>query len=95
MDHENTSRMKRTWLWAAALMLLALCGGCAPPQIVVAQGFAGQHVVRYTIQNSGQTQNDEALFNLGARICTQGEDGSDQNCKDSLLLENVKPRSIY
>ncbi|HEX7481555.1 MAG TPA: hypothetical protein VF331_27370 [Polyangiales bacterium] len=78
------------------LLLLALTAGCTPPPVLIAQGFAGERVVRYTIQKNPQGDKETGqLYDLRVRLCNQGEDASDSNCQDTMLLENVKPQSVY
>ncbi len=75
---------------------LFLVCGCAPQQVLIAQGFAGERVVRYTIQKNAQGDEKSGdLFDLRVRLCNQGDDGSDSNCQDTVVLENVKPQSVY
>jgi hypothetical protein len=77
--------------------LAALLTGCAgPTQVLVSQRYAGERVVRYTIEPSGQaTKETGQLYNLRVRICGVESSGTDSNCKDSMVLENVQPRSVY
>lgn len=79
-------------------LVLALLGlaGCTPPPVLIAQGFSGDRVIRYTIQNVGGGDGDTGnLYDLSVRLCNQGEDSSDQNCKDTVILKNVYPGSVY
>ncbi len=83
----------------AALFALTfvLAAGCArPTQILVSQRYAGERVVRYTIEPTGQsTEKTGQLFNLRVRLCGVENAGNDTACKDSMVLENVQPRSVY
>jgi hypothetical protein len=89
-------RMKTQIILSGIWFALVSTLGCTPPQILVAQGFAGDRVVRYTIQQVPQAGDDDKnLFDLRVRLCNQGEDASDQDCKDSMLLQNVAPESVY
>jgi len=78
------------------IALLTAVGGCAgPTQVLVSQRYTGERVVRYTIEPTGQsTEKSGQLYNLRVRLC--GVDGaSDKQCQDSMVLENVQPRSVY
>jgi hypothetical protein len=71
--------------------------GCSvtPPR-VVAQGYVGDRVVRYSWEPTGE-RGDEAgrLYALKVRICNQRSDGAETNCMESVILENVQPLSAY
>jgi hypothetical protein len=80
------------------LGLLGLLGltGCTPPPVLIAQGFSGDRVIRYTIQNVGAGNDDTGnLYDLSVKLCNQADDASDQNCKDTVVLQNVYPGSVY
>lgn len=79
------------------LILVAASAGCAgPTQVLVSQRYAGERVARYTIEPTGQsTEATGALYNLRVRLCGVEGNGSDTQCQDSMVLENVQPRSVY
>lgn len=81
---------------SGALALLTLGTGCfGPTQVLVSQRYSGARVVRYTIEPTGQsTEKSGQLYNLRVRLC-QAEGANDTQCQDSVLLENVQPRSVY
>ncbi|MBI2374041.1 MAG: hypothetical protein HYV07_08585 [Deltaproteobacteria bacterium] len=82
----------------ALLGFFALAGtGCVTsPNVLIGQGFVSERVVRFAIQPTGQgTQETGALFNLLMRMCNASDNGTTDQCKDTLLLENVMPRSVY
>jgi hypothetical protein len=88
--------LNKTITLGLGLLLLALAAGCTPPQVLIAQGFAGERVVRYTIQQNAEgTKDTGTLYDLRVRLCNQGNDGADSNCQDTMLLQNVKPQSVY
>ena len=69
---------KKTIAWGIVLLGLALASGSATPQVLIAQGFAGERAVRYTIRKSGQSTKESGdLFNLCVRLCDHNNDGSD------------------
>jgi hypothetical protein len=83
-----------------AFALLALAAfGCAPPNVLVNHSYASSDKSILTfIQKSGATvgsgDNKTNLFNVFLRVCTQGANNTTTSCKDTLLLENVDPKSI-
>jgi hypothetical protein len=77
------------------LCVLALAG-CAPPKVLVAHSYAtSDKSIEALMQRSGETvgntQAKNNLFNVFMRVCNQGADNTQSNCKDSVILENVKP----
>ena len=81
----------------ATLILVAASAGCAgPTQVLVSQRYTGERVARYTIEPTGQgTDTTGALYNLRVRLCGVEGNGADKQCQDSMVLENVQPRSVY
>jgi hypothetical protein len=84
-------------------LLLAVCGlsavGCAVPKVLVDHSYAtSDKSLEILIQRSGEAvgtgQNKTNLFNVFMRVCNQGADNTQANCKDSVILENVDPRSL-
>ena len=82
------------------LALLALWAtGCAVPKVLVDHSYAtSDKSLEILIQRSGEVvgtgQNKTNLFNVFMRVCDQGTDNTQVNCKDSVILENVDPRSL-
>jgi hypothetical protein len=85
--------------WGSTLVVAAaacqLRCSVAPPR-VVAQGYVGERIVRYSWEPSGQ-RGDEAgrLYALKVRICNQRRDGAETNCMETVILENVQPLLPY
>lgn len=83
------------WPTFAGLVLTA----CATPTYLVGQRFSsgqGSRYARYTISPTAATSNsDGRLYDLSVRLCDQQEDGASSHCKDSLVLQNVVPRTVY
>jgi hypothetical protein len=84
-------------------ILLALCAlaaaACAPPKILVDHSYATtDKSLEILIQRSGEAvntgQQKTNLFNVFMRVCNQGADNSQASCKDSVILENVDPKSL-
>ena len=78
------------FVWCA----LAIAG-CAPPKVLVAHSYATtDKSIEALLQRSGETgvgQNKSNLFNVFMRVCDQGADNTQSNCKDTVILENVRP----
>lgn len=73
--------------------------GCAVPKVLVDHSYAtSDRSLEILIQRSGEAvgtgQNKTNLFNVFMRVCNQGADNTQANCKDSVILENVDPRSL-
>ncbi|HZF52431.1 MAG TPA: hypothetical protein VE093_27440 [Polyangiaceae bacterium] len=83
----------------ALVALIALCGvACGPPpKVLTQQTFIGpDKVYQERIQNTGQTDpsTKRSLFNFSVNVCDVAETGA-SNCKETMVLENVDPESIY
>ncbi|MBI4702162.1 MAG: hypothetical protein HY744_13610 [Deltaproteobacteria bacterium] len=87
----------RIALVGAVLVGAAFGAGCAEtPNILVDQTFVGGRVVRMTIMPTGEgTEETGRLFNMYVRACEQKPDGTAAACKDTLVIENLVPASVY
>lgn len=85
--------------FVSAFLMSAMLAGCAgPTQVLINQKYASGRVVRYTIEPSGESTEDSGqLFNMRVRLCDLASDGStaESRCQDSMVIENVQPRSVY
>ncbi|MCB9551414.1 MAG: hypothetical protein H6705_05940 [Myxococcales bacterium] len=65
--------------------------GCGPPpKVMVDHGFLGQsRTVKLLMQ-----RNAAGTFDQSIRVCTLAE-GKETACKDTVVLENVTPGSLY
>lgn len=82
---------------AAALAPLVGCAS-VPPKVLVAQSFHGEDKnVETMIQDTGQADpaSKQKLYNVMVRACNVTEGTATEACKDSTVLENVLPQSIY
>jgi hypothetical protein len=82
------------------LSLVALAGvACGPPpKVLTQQTFIGpDKVYQERIQNKGQVDpsTKRQLFNFTVNICDAAENGTPKNCKETLILENVYPESVF
>ena len=92
----ETAKMKTTTRRLAlaglgALMLLT--SACAPPKIMISQGFAGDKSSQYLMRPAG-SNDDQKMYNFYIRICDLADDASTSNCQDTLLLENVTNKPL-
>lgn len=86
------STLKCTLGAALAIALAAsVATACQPPMVLVDQAFMGEkRTAKIVMQQSGEGHFDEYI-----RICDLKPDGTETNCKDTLVLENVVAGSLY
>lgn len=80
------------------LILSAALAGCGmPPKVLVGHNFVGpQKSVKMMLQDSGQKNkaNDQRVFNVFVRMCDVNAE-TEASCKDTQILDNVAPGSVY
>lgn len=82
--------MKTIRIALAGLVVGALATGCVAPKVMVDQTFMGDtHTVKMLMQ-----KNAAGTFDQSLRVCTI-EKGAETQCKDTVVLENVTPGSLY
>ncbi|HVJ88546.1 MAG TPA: hypothetical protein VM580_02005 [Labilithrix sp.] len=83
---------------ATVLLVAAAAFGCSPPpKVLVGHNFAGSDKsVKVMLQDSGQVDkaNNRRLFNVFVRMCDVTAN-SEASCKDTQVLDNVVPGSVY
>lgn len=81
-------------LFAVALATTAV--GCAPPnKILVGQTFIGEdRSIKILMTKPGEGGDKGQFVDQYVRVCTL-KDGQEVDCKDTLVLENVAPGSLY
>lgn len=82
-----------------ALAIVSLVGCSPPPKVLVAHNFASSDKsIQTFIQQSGESVGSDKdktnLFNVYMRVCDQDAKNGLAQCKDSLILSNVNPKSI-
>ncbi len=90
--------MKSIRILFVALLALAGVACGPPPKILTQQTFIGpDKVYQERIQTTGKTDpsTKRLLYNFTVNICDVAENGATTNCKETLLLENVYPESIF
>lgn len=96
--------IRRLLIPAAALLSLAGCG--AAPAVMADHYMIGDKSVAILMQRAGFLSEDlkaqlgsdagaEDLFHVIARICDFDASGKETACKQTLVLPNVFPQSIY
>jgi hypothetical protein len=75
---------------AAALALTAFLCSCAIPKIMASYAYVGDTKTTKTLMEPAT----KGLFNSYMRVCNLEANATETNCKDSLILENVTPRSL-
>jgi hypothetical protein len=86
-------------LLAAAASTSIACG--PPPKVLVHQEFfppalGEDKIAQESMQLSGQSTDKQRLFNYSIRICDVNPQGvAKPTCKETLILENVSPKTIY
>jgi hypothetical protein len=93
--------IKTHCLFATALafgsLVLGSLGCAPPPKILVGHGFAGPNKsTKVMIHDSGEVNpaNKMKVFDVWMRVCDQ-QGSAESACKDTKILENVVPVSIY
>lgn len=80
-----------------ALLAFAQAGCSTPPKVLVGHNFAGsQKSVKVMLQDSGQTNkaSGQKVFNVFVRMCDVSTE-TEASCKDTQVLDNVVPGSVY
>ncbi|MDI1448297.1 hypothetical protein [Polyangium sp. 6x1] len=83
----------------ALVALIALFGiACGPPpKVLTRQTFLGaEKVYQERMQTRGEVDpsTKQVLFDFSVQVCDATETGS-TNCKETKVLQNVVPQSIY
>jgi hypothetical protein len=84
----------------AGAIAVAGASGCAsaPPRILVRHNFAGpEKSTKVLLQDSGEKDpsSKQELYNVLIRVCDAKADNTEAQCKDTTLLTNVRPGSVY
>lgn len=88
----------KTKISAALLALLALPACAPPPKVLVASSFNGtDKTSKVIIQESGQidTSTKKKLFNVFVRVCDLDAKNMETACKDTVVVQDVIPGTVY
>ncbi len=69
-----------------------LLGACVPPKVLTSHSFLDSDKSVRTLM---QQADDKRLFNVFMRVCDVQGTNVDANCKDTMVLGNVNPGSVY
>ncbi|APR78360.1 Hypothetical protein A7982_03707 [Minicystis rosea] len=90
--------MSSNMRFLAVLAALSLPACAAPSKVMVANGFSGDDKVAKTlILDGGQVDpsTKQRLFNVYVRICDIDPKNNESKCKDTTVLQNVVPGTVY
>ena len=84
---------KRAFATLAAVAFSLLGAACAPPKVMIDHSYVdADKASKSYIQRSA---DNDKLFDLSVRVCDVQASNTDTNCKDSKVLGNVVPGSVY
>jgi hypothetical protein len=100
MIGRNKRKMNRAHIALSAIALASTLGGCAtvPPKVLIEQSFHGEDKNLRTLMQSSGKRNEATkaqLFNVFTSVCDVSEGSAESACKDSKVLEDVIPGSLY
>lgn len=76
-------------------LLAATASGCAAPnKTLVGQTFIGEDRSIKILMTHDKGDASDPIIDQYIRVCTL-RDGKEVDCKDTLILENVRPGSLY
>jgi ribosomal protein S8E len=91
--------MNTKYLLTAALLATGLLSGCTVQnKVLVANRFMGENKTsKFLLLDTGQVNQatKRKLYNVMVRLCDLDAQGAESNCKDTAVLENVIPGSVY
>lgn len=88
----------KTAIGAALLAMLALPACAPPPRVLVASSFnGGDKTSKIIIQESGNvdTSTKKKLFNVFVRVCNIDAKNMETACKDTVVVQDVVPGTVY
>ena len=91
--------MNARCLFALGLLAAATLPACSvSSKILVANNFSGEDkTAKILILDSGQINpaTKRHLYNVFVRMCDLNAQGGESSCKDTKLVDNVIPGSVY
>jgi molybdopterin/thiamine biosynthesis adenylyltransferase len=82
--------LSRTIAFAA---FSALTLACVPPKVMIDHSYVdAEKASKSYIQRSA---DNDKLFDMSVRVCDVQANNTDTNCKDTKVLGNVVPGSVY
>jgi len=86
--------MDKTKLLILVGALAMFATGCATKHVLVGQSFIGENRSIKMMMTAPKGDDDDRVVDQLMRICTL-TDGVEKDCKDTIVLENVRPGSLY
>lgn len=91
--------MNARFLFVVGIFAAALLPACSlPPKIMVSHQFRGvEKTSKLLIMATGQINpaTKAALFDVFMRMCDLDAQGNEAACKDTKVIENIVPGSVY
>ena len=91
--------MNARFLFIAGILAAATLPACVlPPKVLVSHSYRGEEKTSKTLlMNSGQIDpsTKQHLFDVFVRLCDIDPQGNETACKDTKVLNNVVPGSVY
>ncbi len=87
--------MKTSKLLLLGCLVASSLAGCAPPRkTLIGQTFIGEDRSFKILMSAPRGEADDPMIDQFIRVCTL-RDAKEVDCKDTLVLENVRPGSLY
>ena len=80
-------------LVAAGLMLVAFMCSCTLPKVMTSYGYVGENKTTKTLME--RSKGNDKLFDAYMRVCSLDTGNQETDCKDTIILENVNPKTLY
>ncbi len=91
--------MNARFLFVVGVFAAALLPACSvPPKIMVSHQFRGEDKTsKLLIMETGQINpaTKARLFDVFMRMCDLDAQGNETTCKDSKIIENIVPGTVY
>ena len=91
--------MNARFLFVAGILAVAMLPACVvPPKILVTHQYRGDDKTsKLLIMNTGQINpaTKKPLFDVFVRMCDIDAQGNETTCKDTKVVDNVLPGSVY
>ena len=92
--------MRNAIKMAAAALVFGSLTGCATPRYLIDDFTMGDRAVKYVMTPSGASvdtggKSKEQLYNFIVRICDLDKQSNETACRDTTVVENVFPKSVY
>lgn len=86
--------MNTAKLFVAVLLMLPMTGCAMKNRVLIGQQFIGAERTVKIVMSQPKGDSDDRTVDQYMRICTL-KSGQEVDCKDTLILENVRPGSLY